>query len=341
MKSIRIEKPGKACVYEQDIPVPGPGEALLKMVVGGVCGSDLSSYRGVSAYTTFPRVVGHEFAAEVIEAPENEYGIKKGMLVTGNPYFNCGACYACRRGYFTACINNQTMGVKREGAFSEYFVMPVKRLFDTSGLDPETVALIEPFCISYHAMKRAAIHPGDKALIFGAGAIGILAGAAAEHFGAKVHICDIAPDKVSFSVESFGFDGGFVNDSEEALDKYIREVTHGDGFDITVEAVGAPSTFVGCSKATACRGQLIQVGVAKHNADYNFLDIQTKEMTILGSKAATNDDFKEVIRLVRDGAVNLKKLISRTYTPEQTAEAFAEMDKESDYIVKAIFDFRK
>lgn len=340
MRSVLIEKPGIAYTHEQEIPVPGKNEVLLKMQVGGVCGSDLASYRGVSAYVTFPRVVGHEFAAEVVEAPDNNLGIKKGMLVTGNPYFNCGHCYACRRRLFTACINNQTMGVKREGAFSDYFVMPIERLFDASGLNPEEVALIEPFCISYHAMKRATINPGDKALIFGAGAIGILAGVASKHFGAEVYICDISAKKVDFAVKEFGFNGGFVNNSEDDLNNYIQQITNGDGFDITVEAVGAPSTFIGCSKAVACRGQFIQIGVAKHNADYNFLDIQTKEMTILGSKAATNDDFREVISLVKEKKVDLTKLISKRYTPDETAEAFAEMDKDSDNIVKAIFDFR-
>ena len=80
------------------------------------------------------------------------------------------------------------MGVQREGAFSDYFTMPVERLFDGAGIDPKELALVEPFCISYHGVSRAELKPGDKVLIFGAGAIGILAGVAAKSLGAKAYI---------------------------------------------------------------------------------------------------------------------------------------------------------
>ena len=110
---------------EREIPRPKEGEALLKMICGGICGSDLASYRGMSAYVSYPRTIGHEFAAEVVEVGDNVYGIKPGMIVTGNPYFNCGTCYSCRRGMVNCCVRNETMGVQREGAFSDYLTMPV------------------------------------------------------------------------------------------------------------------------------------------------------------------------------------------------------------------------
>ena len=150
MNAVVISEPRRAAAQRIPIPTPQKGEALLKMLVGGVCGSDLASYRGQSAYVSYPRVIGHEFAAQVVEAEPNEYGITPGMIVTGNPYFNCGQCYSCRRGYVNACVNNQTMGVQREGAFSEYFTMPLERLYNGQGIPPEALALIEPFCISYH-----------------------------------------------------------------------------------------------------------------------------------------------------------------------------------------------
>ena len=199
MKAIVITEPGKAVTDEQERPEAAKGEALLKMLVGGVCGSDLASFRGASAYVSYPRTIGHEFAAEVVAVEDNPYGIRPGMVVTGNPYFNCGKCYSCRRGFVNCCVNNQTMGVQREGAFSEYFTMPVERLYDGRGIAPESLALIEPFCISYHGVSRADVQPGDKVLVIGAGAIGILAGVAARSFGAEVHITDIAKDKLELA----------------------------------------------------------------------------------------------------------------------------------------------
>lgn len=339
MRAIVIQSPWNAAAVEREIPRPKEGEALLKMICGGICGSDLASYRGMSAYVSYPRTIGHEFAAEVVEVGDNVYGIKPGMIVTGNPYFNCGTCYSCRRGMVNCCVRNETMGVQREGAFSDYLTMPVSRLYDGQGIDPKELALIEPFCISCHGVSRASVKPGDKVLVFGAGAIGILAGVAAKSFGARVYITDIAGEKVEAAVRDFHLDGGFVNESRERLDAFVQEITDGDGFDVTVEAVGAPSTFLGCVQAAASRGRAVVIGVAKHSADFNFLELQRKELEMYGSRAATAADFAAAMKLVKDGFVDLKKLISRTYPAGSVAEAFRDLDQNYGEIIKAEFEF--
>lgn len=118
MKAICIQEPGKVEIQDIEKPVRKPGEALLKMLYGGICGSDLGSYRGANAYVSYPRIPGHELAAEIVEIDDNDRGLKPGMIVTCNPYFNCGTCYSCRRGLVNACTDNQTMGVQREGGFA-------------------------------------------------------------------------------------------------------------------------------------------------------------------------------------------------------------------------------
>ena len=187
MKAMYINAPGEVEIKEINMPVRKEGEVLLKLLYGGICGSDLGSYRGTFAYFDYPRIPGHEFSAEVIEADENnEYGIKAGMIVTCNPYFNCGHCYSCTHGIVNACMDNQTMGCQRDGAFREYITMPVERVYDGKGLDPKTLAAIEPFCISYHGVSRANVKEGDKVLVVGAGTIGVLAAIAAKAKGATV-----------------------------------------------------------------------------------------------------------------------------------------------------------
>ena len=180
MKAICIEEPGKVVVKDIDKPVRKPGEALLKMLYGGICGSDLGSYRGANAYVSYPRIPGHELAAEIVEIDENDKGLKPGMIVTCNPYFNCGSCYSCRRGLVNACTDNQTMGVQREGGFAEYITMPIERIYDGKGLPAKTLALIEPFCISWHGVSRADVKAGERVLVVGAGTIGVLAAVAAK-----------------------------------------------------------------------------------------------------------------------------------------------------------------
>ena len=216
MKAITIVKPGLVEIREVEKPVIGKDEALLKPLYGGICGSDLNSYRGTNAYMAYPRVPGHEFSCEIVEIGENDRGFKVGDIVTANPYFNCCKCYSCQRGLVNACMSNQTMGVQREGGFAEYMAMPISRLIDGKGLDAKTLALIEPFCIGYHGIQRAGVKDGDKVLVVGAGTIGVLAAIAAKSRGAKVWICDVAPKKLEYALR-FGLDGTVLNDGPEAL----------------------------------------------------------------------------------------------------------------------------
>lgn len=132
MKAMYINAPGQVEIKDVEMPVRKEGEVLLKLLYGGICGSDLGSYRGTFAYFDYPRIPGHEFSAEVIEADENNaYGIRKGMIVTCNPYFNCGHCYSCQHGTVNACMDNQTMGCQRDGAFQEYITMPIRGVCTT------------------------------------------------------------------------------------------------------------------------------------------------------------------------------------------------------------------
>ncbi|MBR1419041.1 MAG: alcohol dehydrogenase catalytic domain-containing protein, partial [Synergistaceae bacterium] len=189
MKAIVIVKPGQVEIRDLPEPKLKPGEALIRPLFGGICGSDLNSFRGSNAYMSYPRVPGHEFSAEIVEIGENAQGFKAGDIVTANPYFNCGHCYSCGHGLVNACMSNQTMGVQREGGFAELVAMPIERLISGKGLEPKILALIEPFCIGYHGIQRAGVKAGDNVLVVGAGTIGVLAAIAAKSRGAKVWIC--------------------------------------------------------------------------------------------------------------------------------------------------------
>lgn len=309
MKAVFIENPGKAVIRDIPRPARKPGEALLKLLYGGICGSDLGSYRGTFAYFSYPRTPGHEFSAEIVEIDENDRGLKPGMVVVCNPYFNCGECYSCKHGLVNACMSNQTMGVQREGAFSEYITMPLERIYDGKGLEPMVLAIIEPLCISYHGVKRAGVKGGDKVLIVGAGTIGILAAVAAKQKGAEVYIADVSRVKLDYARE-FGVDGVVLADGPEAYERAVKEITGGNGFDVTIEAVGLPSTFQNCIDAAAFGGRMVLIGVGKENLDFNFTMIQKKELNVFGSRNALKPDFLELIDLVKEGKIPLKKIIT-------------------------------
>ncbi|MFA6849913.1 MAG: zinc-binding alcohol dehydrogenase family protein [Selenomonadaceae bacterium] len=339
MKTIIITKPGEVKIEEREKPVRGKGEALLKILYGGICGSDLGTYRGSFVYASYPRIPGHEFSAEIMEVEDNDKGLKPGMIVTCNPYFNCGECYSCQRGLVNCCTHNETMGAQRDGAFSEYIVMPIERVYDGQGLPAKTLALIEPFCISYHGVNRANIQPGEKVLVVGAGTIGVLAAVAAKAAGGEVYIADIAPKKLDYAVKTFHLDGSILNETPENFLQRVSEITNGNGFDVTVEAVGLPTTFQNCIDAAAFGARMVQIGVGKKKAEFDFTLLQKKELHVFGSRNARKKDFLDLICLVKSGKVDLEKVITNVYSMDEAAKAFDEFSKNSLSMLKVVFKF--
>lgn len=339
MKTIIINKPGEVEIIEQAMPVRKQGEALLKILYGGICGSDLGTYRGTFAYASYPRIPGHEFSAKIIEIGDNDRNLKPGMIVTCNPYFNCGHCYSCQRGLVNCCTSNETMGAQRDGAFSEYITMPIERIYDGKGLSAKTLALIEPFCISYHGISRANIQPNDKVLVIGAGTIGVLAAVAAKAKGAKVYISDVAENKMNYAIETFGLDGGILNDSPENFIKRVEEITNGNYFDVTIEAVGLPSTFQACIDAAAFGARMVQIGVGKRTHEFDFTLLQKKELNVYGSRNALKKDFLELIDLVKSGKVDLEKIVTNTYNLDEADKAFQDFSKNAASMLKVVIKF--
>ncbi len=350
MRAIYIDEPGVVTIKDIEMPIRKKGEALLRVLYGGICGSDLGSYRGTFAYFNYPRIPGHEFAAEIVEIEENDQGLKPGMIVTCNPYFNCGHCYSCKKGLVNACMDNQTMGCQRDGAFCEYITMPLERIYDGKGLSPKVLAAIEPFCISYHGVQRAGVHPGDKVLVIGGGTIGVLAAVAAKALGGEVYLCDIpqAKEKLKRSQETFGFAGTILNEGEESLERAVREITgaqningkiSGYGFDVCIEAVGLPATFQACIDCASFGGKVVLIGVGKKNLDFNFTLIQKKELNIFGSRNSKKEDFLELIDMVKEGRVDLEKIVTNVYAFNDAAQAFEDFSSRGGGMLKVGIDF--
>lgn len=338
MKGIVIAAPGKVEIREMENPVPGEGEAVLRPLYGGICGSDLNSYRGTNAYLTYPRIPGHEFSARIEAIGPNDRGLRAGDIVTANPYFNCGKCYSCRRGLVNACMDNQTMGVQRDGGFTEYLKMPVSRLISGRGLDPKALALIEPFCIGYHGMQRASAGSGDRVLVVGAGTIGVLAALAAKARGAQVWISDVAPKKLEYAAR-FGLAGTILNDSPERFRAACDEITEGNGFDVTAECVGLPSTLQDCLDAACFGGRVSVIGIGKKNIDLNFTIIQKKELNIFGSRNALTRDFEELIDMVQTEGLPIEQVVTDVYPFDRAPEAFADFDRNAASMLKVMIEF--
>ena len=365
MKAIRIQAPcrlnengeivqeGAVVIDDLPMPVRKKGEVLLKLLYVGICGSDVGSYKGTFAYAKYPLIPGHEFSAQIVDVDEdNAYGLKKGMIVTCNPYMNCGKCYSCLHGRINTCMNNQTLGCQTDGAFREYFTLPEERCYDGKGLDAKTLAAIEPFCISYHGVSRAEIMPGEKVLVVGAGTIGILAAAAAKMRGAEVYIADTLQGKLDLAT-SIGIVDGTIHTDLSDPDSFMRQVRKitgeenfigGDGkvhcepkgFDVTIEAVGLPSTFQNCIDAACFGGRMVLIGVGKQRLDFDFTMIQKKELNVYGSRNAVKKDFLDLIDLVNKGKAPLDKVITNVYEMKDAAAAFHDFSRNPGNMLKVM-----
>ena len=320
MKVVYVEEPGKIEIREKEMPILKKGEALLKIKYCGICGADVATFTGNQPFTTYPRIPGHEFSAEIVEIEENDRGLKVGDIVTANPYFNCGHCYSCERGIVNACTDNQTMGVQRDGSFAEYVAMPIERIYPGKGLSAKTLALIEPFSIGYHAVSRGHVKPGHKVLVIGAGAIGIFAAVSAKLKGAEVYISDVFEKRLENALK-FGADG-IIDVSKEDLLERTKEITNGNGFDICIEAVGQSATFLNCIDAAAFGADIILIGNGKKETTFNHSILLKKELNVYGSRNALKKDFLELIDLISSGKINVDHIVSDIFDKEDAIKGF-------------------
>ena len=163
---------------------------------------------------------------------------------------------------------------------------------------------------------------------------------AAKAKGAEVTICDVAEDKLNYAYETFGLNHKLLNSSPEAFEKGVSELTGGDGFDVTIEAVGLPNTFQNCIDAVCFGGRVVLIGVSKRNIDdFFFTIIQKKELNVFGSRNAMKKDFLELIDLVKAGGVDLEKIVTNTYKMKDAPKAFEEFSQNAGKMLKVVIDF--
>lgn len=334
MKAIVIPEPGKIEIREVPMPEIREGEALLKIKYVGICGADVASFTGNQPFTTYPRIPGHEFSAEIVSIPENDRGLNVGDIVTCNPYFNCGSCYSCQRGYVNCCTDNQTMGVQRDGAFCEYITMPVERIYDGKGLSSKELALIEPFSISQHAVSRAEIKETDNVLIIGAGPIGLFALLAAKQKCKKIAVADILDNRLELAKE-YGADA-IINTKKDFLEEFTKKFTGGNGFDVCIEACGAPETFLGCIENAAFAANIILIGNGKRETNFVHSVILKKELNIFGSRNALMDDFINNIGIVSEKKADVMKMVSGIYDMNNAMDAFRALANNDGTLAKLL-----
>ncbi|WP_282147842.1 zinc-binding alcohol dehydrogenase family protein [Algibacter lectus] len=296
MKYIVCEKPGEFILKEKEAPVRKPGEALLQINKVGICGTDLHAYSGNQAFFTYPRILGHELASEVLEIDENAKGIKAGDKVVVMPYVSCGECIACRNGKTNCCTNIRVLGVHADGGMQEQITVPANILLPANNLSNDQMAIVEPLAIGAHAIRRADIKAGETVVVVGCGPIGIGIMKLAQIAGAKVIALDMNEDRLKYAKESIGVDY-VVNVSNDPV-KQIEEITNGDLATAVFDASGNKFALEACPDYMAHGGRFVLVGLSKGELTYTHPKVHAKEMTLMCSRNATTEDFEHVISVL-------------------------------------------
>ncbi len=320
MKAFCIDEPGKYSFKEIPEPVLKEGEVLLRVKKVGYCGSDLNTWRGLNPLVRYPRIPGHEISGVVEKtAPGVPGSIRVGDVVTAMPYTSCGKCWSCLSGRPNACKNNETLGVQREGALTEFVALPWEKIVDGKGLGLRELAIVEPLAIGIHAGKRCAPKEGEFMLVFGCGMIGIGAIAEGIRAGAKVIAVDVDDDKLGM-VRAIGATHT-VNSRKENLAERVAEITGGHGPAVVLEAIGLPETFVQAVDLVAYSGRVVFVGYAKAPVTFDTKYFILKEISIRGSRGSGRPDFEQAIGLLLSGAFPVDRLISAEFPFEDAGKA--------------------
>ena len=322
-------------VAEQELK---PGEVLLRLKYVGFCGSDLSTYLGKNPMVKMPVIPGHEVGAVIekvgADVPE---GLKPGMVVTCNPYTNCGKCASCRNQRVNACQHNETLGVQRNGAMREFIALPWEKVIPAGLLSPRTCALIEPMSVGFHAVNRAQVTDIDVVVVIGCGMVGMGAIVRSALRGATVVAADIDDDKLALAKEMGA--SYTINTMTEDVHARLLEITSGFGPDVIIEAVGSTPTYQMAVNEVAFTGRVVCIGYAKTDVSFQTKFFVQKELDIRGSRNAQPQDFRAVIHYLERGTCPVDRLISGDVAPEDAPEAMRQWSENPGKVFRILVHF--
>ena len=339
-----MTKPGEFAFEDRPKPVPKNDEILLKVLKVGVCGTDLHAFEGTQPLFTYPRVVGHELAVQVAEIPPSAKsaagGIKEGDIISILPYLRCGNCIACRNGKTNCCTTLKCLGVPVDGGMQEYISLPAFYAVPAGKVKPQDLTLVECFAIGFHGVRRGNPRQGEAALVVGAGPIGIGVIHGLKERGAKVIALDINDKRLAYARDIARADH-VINSLNTDPEKAIADLTGGEFPPLVMDATGNAGQMMKAFDYVCMGGSIVYVGLVR--ADITFKDplFHTKEITLMGSRNATKEDFANVIAGIESGRVNTSGFVTHTATLDETPAQFPLWIKPETGCIKAVVSLVK
>ena len=336
MKAFYITQPGQTALEDLQQPRPEAHEILLRSRLIGLCGTDLSTFRGLNPLVSYPRIPGHEIAATIMEVgPDVPADYKPGMDVTVYPNTHCGRCASCKRGRTNACKYNQTLGVQRDGAMKGYFVAPWQKVYRAEGLSLRELSLVEPLAVGFHAAERGRITAADSVAVIGCGTVGLGVLASAALRGATAIAIDLDDKKLELAKQVGA--QHVINSQEQSMHERLGELTNGLGPDVVVEAVGRPDTYRTAVEEVAHTGRVVYIGWAKEAVSYETKLFVHKELDILGARNSLAE-FPAVIEMLSRKSFPVDATISATVPLESAGDALRQWSESPQSFTKILVE---
>lgn len=334
MEALICTKPGSFEYKKIAAPVLKPGHAIIKIKRIGICGTDFHAYTGTQPYFTYPRILGHELAADLIEADGADTFVP-GEALTIIPYFNCGVCIACRNNKPNCCTEIKVCGVHIDGGMSTYLSVPSYSLIKSEGLNYDELALVEPLAIGAHGIRRANVQKDEFVLVIGAGPIGLGTIMFAKIAGAKVIALDINEQRLQFCKEKLSI-GYIINASEEDVTEKLRNITNGDMPTVVVDATGNQKAINNALQFLAHGGRFILIGLQKEKICFSHPEFHKREATLMSSRNATKEDFAYVINSIKNAAIDPSVFITQRIQFNELKNAFPTLANPETNVIKAM-----
>lgn len=332
MKMLCLPEPGKLEIRDMPKPVLTEGQAIIKMDMCGICGSDVTAYRGVNPTMKYPvNGLGHEGVGIIEEIGDNDKGLKPGDRVALEPYVPCNKCHMCAVGRFNNCADIRVCGVHKDGMMTEYFSHPVQLLYKLPDeLSFTHAALVEPLTIGLHGATRARVSKGEHCVVFGAGIIGLMASFACINYGATPILIDVLQKRLDYAKE-LGIPYVF-NSQEGDIETYLKEVTGGKLPEAMIDCTGAPVILENMHNYVCHGGRIALVGWPHNPVSINTVRMTQKEIDILPSRNS-NAKFPEAIQLVNEGKVPTDAIITKVIKLAEVEDTIKDMiQNPSDYL---------
>ena len=308
-------QPGTLSLQEAEMPQRTPGFSLLRVRNIGICGTDIHAFAGNQPFFSYPRILGHELAVEIVESDTFETG----ELATIIPYFNCASCGACVAGKPNCCENIQVFGVHTDGGMREYIVVEDRYILPGNGLSADELALVEPLSIAAHGLRRADLKAGEKVLVMGAGPIGLFTIFFAKIQGAIVEVAEPNKARLQFCVENLG----------------VVEASTG-AFNTVIDATGNLNAIESGFAKIAHGGKYVLIGLQKQAISFSHPEFHKREATLMSSRNATLEDFEYVMDLFHSGKIQAEKFISHRFTKNQVSGIFTKINEPTEQVIKAM-----